>query len=220
MSLLAASFFILVLPARGSGPASAAASASEGPEGTLGVAVILPLGASDVQLVAHEIGADGQATDPVLFTDDGSFEFDLRNDGEYWALLNPLPGKNRVIISGQIDGVDVHAEEEVSIPAAWMSKTYPVTLIAVPSEGGYRFERVLSGRLPTDDDAPTGTGLAGEGEQVGLSPTVLYLGWGLLVLVAGATAAVRSAVERVRAELQRLAGEGDRRAPSAFSGGP
>ena len=57
---------------------------------------------------------------------------DLHDDGEWWAILNPRPGVNTARIAGSIQGVRVEHDEAVSVPAAWMSSTYPVTLLAVP----------------------------------------------------------------------------------------
>ena len=162
-------------------------------EGMLGLAVVFPSGTDDVFLVArnHQLG------DAILLTDDGSVTVDLPADGEFWALVTPTPGTNLVEISGTVGGTEVWHEESIELPAAWMATTYPVTLLAIQEGGEWRFERTLFGSLPTME-GPTGAGMSGKAEQLGLTAATLYLTWGLLILVLVASALVRSSVLRAR----------------------
>jgi hypothetical protein len=162
-------------------------------EGMLGLAVVFPSGTDDVFLVArnHQLG------DAILLTDDGSVTVDLPADGEFWALVTPTPGTNLVEISGTVGGTEVWHEEAIELPAAWMATTYPVTLLAIQEGGEWRFERTLFGSLPTME-GPTGAGMSGKAEQLGLTASTLYLTWGLLILVLVASALVRSSVLRAR----------------------
>ena len=162
-------------------------------EGMLGLAVVFPSGTDDVFLVArnHQLG------DAILLTDDGSVTVDLPADGEFWALVTPTPGTNLVEISGTVGGTEVWHEESIELPAAWMATTYPVTLLAIQEGGEWRFERTLFGSLPTME-GPTGAGMSGKAEQLGLKAATLYLTWGLLILVLVASALVRSSVLRAR----------------------
>jgi hypothetical protein len=162
-------------------------------EGMLGLAVVFPSGTDDVFLVArnHQLG------DAILLTDDGSVTVDLPADGEFWALVTPTPGTNLVEISGTVGGTEVWHEESIELPAAWMATTYPVTLLAIQEGGEWRFERTLFGSLPTME-GPTGAGMSGKAEQLGLTASTLYLTWGLLILVLVSSALVRSSVLRAR----------------------
>ncbi len=169
----------------------------------LGLAVVVPADAEEVTLVArYDDAGQGGVYEPVLFTDDGSIALDLRDDGEWWAVLTPRPGTSTVRIEGTIDGRPVDHAEDIAIPAAWNSTTYPATFLATPGpDGAWRLQRLLMGSLPVVEGRPTGAGLAGTAEQLGLPPALLYLAWGLLFLGVGVTAAVRAAVVRARREL-------------------
>ena len=165
-------------------------------EGMLGLAIVFPSGTEGVFLVArnHQLG------DAILLTDDGSVRVDLPGDSEFWALVTPTPGTNVVEISGTVNGVEVWHEEAIELPAAWMATTYPVTLLAIEEGGTWRFERTLFGSLPTME-GPTGAGMSGKAEQLGLTPATLYLTWGFLILILVAAGLVRSSVLKVRRTL-------------------
>jgi hypothetical protein len=165
---------------------------SGGTPGTIGVAVVFPPDIEDVRMVAQ---VEGQQ--PVLFTNDGSFSMDLYGDGEWWAVVNPAPGVNVLRISGRADGTRVWHTETLTVPAVWMSRTYPVTLMAETSPSGWTLTRAMTAVLP-ELTAPTGAGVGTQAEQVGLSARMLYLLWGLLILTLTCTAVLRGAILRVR----------------------
>ena len=165
-------------------------------EGMLGIALVFPSGTEDVFLVArnHQLG------DAILFTDDGSIQIDLPGDNEYWGLVTLTPGENVVEISGTVAGAEIWHEEVIVPPAAWMATTYPVTLLAFEEGGSWRFERALFGALPTME-GPSGAGMAGKAEQLGLTSATLYLCWGFLILLLVTAALIRSSVLKVRRTL-------------------
>jgi hypothetical protein len=162
----------------------------------LGLAIVFPSGTEDIFLVArnHQLG------DPILMTDDGSINIDLPEDGEYWALVTPTPGTNLVEVSGTVGEAEIWHEEAIELPAAWMATTYPVTLLAIQEGGEWRFERALFGSLPRLE-GPTGAGMSGKAEQLGLTAATLYLCWGFLILMLVGAAVVRSSVLKVRDSL-------------------
>lgn len=159
----------------------------------IAVAVVLPPGAGTARLVAASSSANGV----VSFADDGAFAFDMPGDGEYWALVMPSMGATAIRIAGRIGEAQVSHVEMVEIPASWRDRVYPVTLRATLEGGEWKLERTLGAPLPLWD-GPTGAGLAGKAEQVGLSAPVLYLTWGAFVLALAAAAAVRGAILRAR----------------------
>ncbi len=159
----------------------------------IAVAVVLPADVKNVRLVAGTDTTQGV----VSFSDDGAFSFDMQGDGEQWAVLQPSGPSTTIRIAGQIANVPVTHSESVEVPGAWRDRTYPVTLRAELVNGEWTLERTLGAPLPSWD-GPTGAGLAGRGEQVGLSSATLYLGWGALVLALGITAVMRGAILRAR----------------------
>ncbi len=167
-----------------------------GSNGLVAVAVVLPAGVERVRLVAGTTSTP----DVVAFSDDGSFAFDLNADGEFWAILPPNNATTTVRIAGRIGDAQVSHTEIVEVPAAWRDRTYPVTLRATLEDGQWIMERTLGSPLPMWD-GPTGAGLAGKAEQVGLSAPTLYFGWGAFVLALALTAAVRGAILRARRTL-------------------
>lgn len=166
---------------------------SGGGNGLVAVAVVLPAGIQDVRLVAGTTSTP----DVVSFTDDGSFSFDLHADGEFWAILPSSNSTTSVRIAGRIGAASVSHTEAVEVPAAWRDRAYPVTLRAAFIDGEWTMERTLGSPLPLWD-GPTGAGLAGKAEQLGLSAPTLYFGWGAFVLALALTAAVRGAILRAR----------------------
>lgn len=166
---------------------------SSGSDGLVAVAVVLPPGVQAVRLVAGSTTSQ----DVVSFADDGSFAFDITADGEFWALLPPDNATTTVRISGRIGDVSVSHTEIIEVPGAWRDRIYPVTLRARQEDGEWTMDRVLGAPLPMWD-GPTGAGLAGKAEQLGLSAPALYFGWAAFVLVLAGTAAIRGAILRVR----------------------
>jgi hypothetical protein len=157
----------------------------------IAVAVVLPNDAGEARLVAMSTVGN----EVVSFSDDGAFAFDMPADGELWALVTQGMGATVVRIGGRIAETTVSHVEVVEVPTAWRDRTYPVTLRATKVSGEWTFERTFGSPLPAWD-GPTGAGLAGKAEQLGLSASVLYLGWGAFVLALALTAAVRGAVLR------------------------
>jgi hypothetical protein len=153
----------------------------------IAVAIVLPNGQGDARLVAGTASSERV----VAFADDGAFAFDLPGDGEHWALVAPSQGAANIRISGRIGAAPVSHTESVEIPAAWRDRVYPVTLRAVRSDEGWTFERTLGVPLP-NWDGPTGAGLAGRAEQIGLSAAALYLVWGTFLLAFVAAAVLRA----------------------------
>lgn len=155
----------------------------------IAVSIVLPPAVGTVRLVASVSGST------VTFADDGAFAFDLPGDGEHWALVTPSMGVAQVRISGRIGEDAVSHVETIEVPAAWRDRVYPVTLQARLDGGEWRFDRTLGAPLP-DWDGPTGAGLAGRAEQIGLSPAALYLLWGAFLLLFVLAAVLRGAVLR------------------------
>ncbi len=162
-------------------------------QGQIGVAVVFPHGTEAVKLVTRR--ADER--DVQAFTDDGSFGFDFRGDGEYWALVNPVPGETTFYVSGHAAGLPVWHAETVSVPGAWVSSIYPVTLLATRSDNQWTLRRVMTAPLPAPTP-PTGAGVTSIGEGVGLSAGALTAIWSLIVFGILTLASLRGAVLRVR----------------------
>ena len=164
-----------------------------GNEGMLAVAVVFPSGTENIFVVAqsHQLG------DAILLTDDGSIRIDMAGDGEYWALLAPTTGTNLLELSGTVNGREIWHEEAIELPSAWMATNYPVTLLAREENGAWVFERALFGSLP-NMEGPTGAGVAGKAETLGLSAQSLYLLWGFLILALVSAALIRSSVLRAQ----------------------
>ncbi|MFZ5480088.1 MAG: hypothetical protein ACOZNI_25205 [Myxococcota bacterium] len=171
--------------------AGLARAADEPVAAHIAVAVALPPDVPDVALTARHATEKAE----VALVDDGSFAFDLAGDGEWWALLNPQPGANAIVVTGTAGGARLEHTEVVTVPAAWQTKTYPVSMRASLADGAWTVQRVFPTELP-DVGGPTGVGIAGGAEAAGLSPAALYLAWGAFCLVLVATAALRAAVLR------------------------
>ncbi len=162
-------------------------------QGQIGIAVVFPHGTGDVKMVARR--ADER--DVQAFTDDGSFGFDFRGDGEYWALVTPVPGETSFYVSGHAEGLPIWHGESISVPGAWVSSVYPVTLLATRTQTQWNLRRVMTAPLPAPTP-PTGGGITAIGEGAGLSPGVLTATWGLIVFGLLGVATLRSAILRVR----------------------
>jgi len=183
---------------------AAPADAQQGPgggpsgshsQGQIGMAVVFPHGTVDVKLVARR--ADER--DVQAFTDDGSFAFDFRGDSEYWALLTPVPGETSVYVSGHAEGLPIWHGESISVPGAWVSSVYPVTLLATRAQTQWTLRRVMTAPLPAPT-RPTGAGIAAMGEGAGISAGLLTAIWGLIVSGLVGLATLRSAILRARRE--------------------
>ena len=162
------------------------------PSGVIAMAVVFPPDVSDIWMVASSGGGP-----MVMFTNDGSYTHDHPDDGEWWGLVQAGAGTNEVLVSGRAGGRALRHVEPVSVPAAWISQPYPVTLLAMPDGDGWKFTRVLMQSLPPPGERP-GAGLSQLGSRVGLSPTLLYLVWGGFLSLFVIAALLRGAVLRVR----------------------
>lgn len=177
--------------------ASAPAFAQQGApivDNMVGLAVVFPPDTEGVRILAQR--PEDQSS--IVFVDDGSTMLDRHGDGEWWAMIRPTRGTTSVVISGVADGARVWHEDSIIVPSAWMSMIYPVTYVAERSGDEWTLARQLSAAMPKLDDSPTGAGIGGQVQALGLPPAVVYLLWGALALALAITAVVRSAILQVR----------------------
>lgn len=165
--------------------------------GQLGLAVVFPHGTTGVKLVARR----SDERDVQAFTDDGSLAFDFQGDGEYWALINPVPGETKVYISGRSENLPVWHEETITVPGAWISSVYPVTLLATRNQHKWELRRVLTSPLPAPTPG-TGSGVTGFAGAIGLSAFQLTAIWGLIAFAIIGLAVLRSAILQARQGLE------------------